>query len=151
MTVDKHFKRLVRARAARSGESYTAALWHLRREAADVSAAKTPRIRSADLGFSVAIAERWQRVTHSMWGSSYPAFHYEVSKDDTRLADCELNSQRLNNVRDPAGAAAKAVELQRSDPSARFNYTDAILGGKPAIRFDRSNRGIHSHPSDTTA
>ena len=139
MTVDKHFKRLVRARAARSGESYTAALWHLRREAGDLSAAKTQRINSADLGFSVVIPEPWHRVTHSMWGSSYPALHYEVSKGDSRLADCELNSQRLGSVRDASRAAAEAVERERSDPSVRFKYTDTILGGKPAIRLDPTN------------
>lgn len=139
MTVDKRFKRLVRARAARTGESYTAARWRLRRETADSSAAKTKRIRLADLGFSVAMPEPWDRVTHSMWGVSYPALHYEVSKGDSRLADCELNSQRLGSVRDASRAAAEAVERERSDPSARFKYTDATLGDKPAIRFDRTN------------
>ena len=139
MTVDKHFKRLVRARAARTGESYTAARWRLRREAADPSISKTQRIKLADLGFSVALPDPWHRVTHSMWGTSYPALHYEVTKDDSRLADLELNSQRLGSVRDPARAAAEAVERQRSDPSVRFEYTDTKLGGKPAIRFDRSD------------
>ena len=136
MTVDKHFKRLVRARAARTGESYTAARWRLRREAASPSAAKTTRIESADLGFSVAIPEPWQRVTHSMWGESYPALHYQVSKGDSRVADCELNSKRLGSVRDASRAAAEAIERERSDPSVRFKYTDTILGGKPAIRLD---------------
>ena len=138
MTVDKHFKRLVRARAARTGESYTAARWHLRREAADSSAAKTRRIRSADLGFSVAIPEPWGRVTHSMWGVSYPALHYEVSKGASRLADFELNSQRLGTARDASRAAAEAIERERSDPSVRFEYADTIIGGKPAIRLDRT-------------
>lgn len=139
MTVDKHFKRLVRARAARTGESYTAARWRLRREAASSSAAETRRIRLADLGFSVAMPEPWHRVTHSMWGASYPALHYQVSKGDSRLADCELNSQRLGSVRDASRAAAEAVERERSDPSVRFKYTDTILGGKPAIRLDPTN------------
>lgn len=139
MTVDKHFKRLVRARAARTGESYTAARWRLRRETASSSASKTTRIKSADLGFSVAIPEPWQRVTHSMWGESYPALHYQVSQGDSRIADCELNSQRLGSVRDASRAAAEAVERERSDPSVRFKYTDTILGGKPAIRLDPTN------------
>lgn len=139
MTVDKHFKRLVRARAARTGESYTAARWRLRRQTASSSAAKTKRIRLADLGFSVAMPEPWHRVTHSMWGESYPALHYEVSKGDSRLADCELNSQRLGSVRDASRAAAEAVEHERSNPSVRFKYTETVLAGKPAIRFDRTN------------
>ncbi|MDE0659998.1 MAG: hypothetical protein OXI79_10165 [Gammaproteobacteria bacterium] len=139
MTVDKHFKRLVRARAARTGESYTAARWRLRRAAANPSKATTKRVKLADLGLSVAIPEAWHRVTHSMWGQSYPALHYEVTKDGSRLADLELNSQRLGSVRDPARAAAEAVERARSDPSARFEYTDTMLGGTPAIRLDPAN------------
>lgn len=139
MTVDKHFKRLVRARAARTGESYTAARWRLRRETASSSPSKTKRIRLADLGFSVVIPESWHRVTHSIWGVSYPALHYEVSKGDSRVADCALNSQRLGSVRDASRAAVEAVERERSDPSVRFQYADATLGGKPAIRFDRTD------------
>ena len=139
MTVDKHFKRLVRARAARTGESYTAARWRLRREGTNPSPSKPKRIKLADLGFSVAIPDPWRRVTHSMWGTSYPALHYEVTEDDSRVADCELNSHRLGSIRDPARAAAEAVERQRSDPSDRFEFTETMLAGTPAIRLDHAN------------
>ena len=143
MTVDKHFKRLVRARAARTGESYTAALWHLRRQTSASPSPNARRVRLADLGFSLAIPDPWQRVVHSMWGARFPAMHYEFAKDDLRLADCEVNSQRLGSVRDSVRAAAEAIERERPDPSARFEYTDTSLGDRPAIRLDHAN---NRHP-----
>ena len=45
----------------------------------------------------------------------------------------------MGSARDASRTAAEAVERARSDPSVRFKYTDAILGGHPAIRFDRTN------------
>ena len=55
---------------------------------------KTNRVSLADLGFAITIPDGWRRITHSMWGSAYPAMHYNISKDDWEQADYELTCSR---------------------------------------------------------
>ena len=58
MTANKHFKRRVRDRARRTGESYTAALRHLRRDPEERPVG-WQRIEKAAFGYAVQVPEGW--------------------------------------------------------------------------------------------
>jgi len=136
VTVDKHFKRLVRARAARSGESYTAALWHFRRQAEALTMSPTPRATLADLGFSITIPDGWRRTTHSIWSASRPAMHCQASSGDGWHAEYELVCARQGHLRVSPQAAAEEVRRELSKAYAKFEYADTALDGRPATRLD---------------
>jgi hypothetical protein len=59
MTANKHFKRRVRERARRTGESYTTALRHLRRKHAREYLMRWQRIEKSDFGYAVQVPAGW--------------------------------------------------------------------------------------------
>lgn len=60
MTANKHVKRRVRERARRTGESYTAALRHLRRSDDEERAMQWQRIEKPEFGYAVQVPEGWE-------------------------------------------------------------------------------------------
>ena len=63
MTANKHFKRLVRDRARRTGESYTAALRHSRRHKAGEHLMQRQRIEKLSFGYAVHVPAGWDQST----------------------------------------------------------------------------------------
>ena len=61
MTAQKNFKRRVRERARRTGESYTAALRHLRSSdhLSEVSAMQWQRVEKEQFGYAVHVPPGW--------------------------------------------------------------------------------------------
>lgn len=64
MTADKHFKRKVRERSRRTGESYTAALRHLRRDIRESAMQHHPvqwqRVEKSDFGYAAQVPHDWE-------------------------------------------------------------------------------------------
>ena len=65
MTANKHFKRLVRERARRTGQSYTAALRHLRRDTIREPAMQShpiqwQRVEKPDFGYAAHVPHGWE-------------------------------------------------------------------------------------------
>ncbi|MDE0419935.1 MAG: hypothetical protein OXK76_03475 [Gammaproteobacteria bacterium] len=97
---------------------------------------KTNRASLADLGFSIAIPDGLQRITHSMWGPTFPAMHYNITKDGGAQADFELTCSRQAAIRQTGRAAAEAIEDELAQAYAKFAYADTMLGGQQAVRLD---------------
>ena len=96
----------------------------------------TNRAVSADLGFAITIPDGWRRITHSMWGPSYPAMHYNIAKDDWEQAEYELTCSRQAAVRQSSQAAAEAIERELAQAYGKFAYAHTKLGDHDAVRLD---------------
>src|SRR5437764_6559830 len=59
MTANKNFKRRVRDRARRTGESYTAALRHLRQLDVKEPTVQWQRIEKTDFGYAISVPAGW--------------------------------------------------------------------------------------------
>lgn len=97
---------------------------------------KTNRALLADLGFAIAIPQGWRRITHSMWGPTFPAMHYNISRDDGRQADYELTCSRQAAIRQSSGTAAETLESELSQAYGKFAYAETKIGGQQAVRLD---------------
>lgn len=94
------------------------------------------RATLADLGFSIEMPSGWQRITHSIWSALRPAMHYQASGTDESHAEFELVYSRQGDVPVSPRAAAEAIERELSTAYGKFEYADATLDGKPAIRLE---------------
>lgn len=90
----------------------------------------------ADLGFSFAIPDGWQHVTHSIWNALRPAMHYRATAANEPHTEFELVCSRQGEVHVSPRAAAEAVERELSAAYAKFEYADTRLDGQPATRLD---------------
>ncbi|ETK35136.1 hypothetical protein MPTA5024_15665 [Microbispora sp. ATCC PTA-5024] len=81
MTADKHFKRRVRERARRTGESYTAALRHLRRSDAEEHGMEWQRIERTDFGYAVHVPQGWDERPPNLRNSPWETARYGDRND----------------------------------------------------------------------
>ncbi|WP_345367114.1 hypothetical protein [Actinoallomurus liliacearum] len=81
MTANKHFKRRVRERARRTGESYTAALRHLRRSEAKEHAVQWQRIEKPDFGYVVHVPHDWQEREPNLANSPWETARFVDPQD----------------------------------------------------------------------
>ena len=150
MTAKKDLKRLVRARAQKTGESYAAALRHLRKqppEAPLVPSLDVPsypdlptlrRVEKPDLGFALHIPEQWLEEPPNLRNSPWEAFRAFGPRQ--RLGGGRSGCIVFRNPPQPAADAytiARNVQpvLER-DGFTSFTLHDAAVADRPGARLD---------------
>jgi hypothetical protein len=138
MTADKHFKRKVRERSRRTGESYTAALRHLRRDIREPAMQHHPvqwqRVEKPDFGYAAQVPHDWEEYPPKLKNSPF---------ETARFAD---PADRRHSVivfrgmpRPGLSAAERAERVQASLEAAGFGdfeITEAEVAGQPGARLD---------------
>lgn len=144
MTQNKDFKRLVRARALKTGESYAAA-FHQLRSTTDAGAPYDPivwrRIERADYGYAIYTPEEWDEFPPNLRNSPWETARYGEAADRRRLVIVFRNPQMPGlDAHEVAEAVRESLEATRY---GNFSLQDAILGDMPAARldFDRRDAG----------
>jgi hypothetical protein len=134
MTANKHFKRRVRERARRTGESYTAALRHLRRLDAQERLMQWQRIEKPDFGYAVHVpgdwAERPPNLKNSPWETA--RFH---QPDDRRHSVIVFRSP-LRRGRDAAQVAEQAQTALEHSGFTDFAITETEVAGHPGALLE---------------
>jgi hypothetical protein len=111
MTANKHFKRRVRERARRTGESYTAALSHLRRLDAQERPMQWQRIEKPDFGYAVHVPDGWAERPPNLKNSPWETARFH-QPDDRRHSVVVFRSpsRRGGDARQVAEHAQAALE-----------------------------------------
>jgi hypothetical protein len=134
MTANKHFKRRVRERALRTGESYTAALRHLRRIDAQEHLVQWQRIEKPGFGYAVHVPQSWDERPPNLKNSPWETARFGDPTDRRRTV-IVFRAMTL-----PGWTAAEvAEEVQTSLKAAAFgdfHITDAQIAGQTGARLD---------------
>ncbi|GII30988.1 hypothetical protein [Planotetraspora mira] len=134
MTANKHFKRRVRERARRTGESYTAALRHLRRVDAEERHMEWQRIEKPEFGYAVHVPEDWDERPPNLKNSPLETARFGQPTDRRHSVIVFRGWPR------PGSTAADAAELVRpileSAGFSDFQITDVEVAGRLAARLD---------------
>src|SRR5690348_17543952 len=104
MTAGKNFKRRVRERARRTGESYTAALRHLRssEQTVEVSAMNWQRVEKTTYGFAIFVPEGWVEREVDLRNSPW---------ETARFVDPADRRHSVIVFRNPVGPRSTAAEV----------------------------------------
>jgi hypothetical protein len=81
MTANRHFKRRVRERARRTGESYTAALARLRQIDAKEQPVQWQRIEKPDFGYAVHVPDGWDERPPDLKNSPWETARFTQPAD----------------------------------------------------------------------
>lgn len=136
MTEQKNFKRRVRERARRTGESYTAALRHLRSSdhQTEVPAMQWQRMEKAEYGFAVQIPEGWAEREVDLRNSPWETARF-VEPSDRRHSVIVFR-----NPVGPQRTAGDMVERAQSSLTANgfgeMEVADAEWAGRSGVRLD---------------
>ena len=143
MTADRNFKRLVRERARKTGESYVAALRHFERREDAMSDLALRRVEKAEYGFALSVPEEWQELPPDLRNSPWEVARFSGG----RPAGGVLNCLVFRNPKRPdvdAYDVARSVEpVLAQGGFGNFRHLDATVAGRPAARldFDRPTSG----------
>ena len=136
MTAQKNFKRRVRERARRTGESYTAALRHLRSSdhLSEVSAMQWQRVEKEQFGYAVQVPPGWVEREVDLHNSPW---------ETARFVDPADRRHSVIVFRHPVGPNRAVLDVaQRAQTALAANgfvelqLADAELGGRPGLRLD---------------
>jgi hypothetical protein len=128
MTANKHFKRRVRERARRTGESYTAALRHLRRMDAEEQPMSWQRIEKSQFGYAVQVPEDWDERPPNLKNSPWETARFGQRTDRRHsLIVFRAPNRRTGSPGDIAAGARTSLE---SSGFTDFRITDARVGGR---------------------
>jgi hypothetical protein len=134
MTANKHFKRRVRERARRTGESYTAALRHLRRFDAEERQMEWQRIEKPEFGYAVHVPEDWDERPPNLKNSPWETARFGQPSDRRHSVIVFRGPGR------PGATAAEIAELVQGTLEAAgfgdFVISDADMAGRRAARLD---------------
>jgi hypothetical protein len=134
MTANKRFKRRVRDRARRTGESYTAALRHLRRIDAREHAVQWQRIDKPDFGYAIHIPDGWEERPPDLRNSPLETARF-VDPADRRHSVIVFRGMPR-----PGRTAAEVAEQVRTPLQAAgfgdFEITEARVAGRAGVRLD---------------
>jgi hypothetical protein len=134
MTANKHFKRQVRERAHRTGESYTAALRHLRRDNAEERLMQWHRIEKPDFGYAVQIPQGWDERPPNLKNSPFETARF-VDPADRRHSVIVFRAMPR-----PGLTARKLAEQVQASLEAYgfgdFLIAAAQVAGQPGARLD---------------
>ncbi len=131
MTARKRFKQLVRARMAKTGESYVTALRHL--EARQGMPPSTRRVRKADLGLTLHVPVTWVESVPELRNSLDEVLRL-ASDEEPHARRCILlwtPKEDDPNTRRLARQALKEQLAQLDDPRSE----EATYGGRAARRL----------------
>jgi len=140
MTAGKNFKRRVRERARRTGESYTAALRHLRssEQTVEVSAVNWQRVEKTTYGYAVLVPEGWVEREADLRNSPWETARF-VDPADRRHSVIVFRSP----LRPRSTAADMARRAETSLASVGFGelaIADAEWAGRAGVRLDCAKR-----------
>jgi hypothetical protein len=132
MTANKHFKRRVRERARRTGESYTAALRHLRRDNAKEFLMQWQRVEKPDFGYAVHIPQGWDERPPDLKNSPWETARFGDQADRRHT----VIVFRHPTAHSPAEVAERARTTLEARGFADFEVTDTEVAGRPGARLD---------------
>jgi hypothetical protein len=142
MTAGKNFKRRVRERARRTGESYTAALRHLRSsdQTVEVSAVNWQRVEKTTYGYAVRIPEDWVEREVDLRNSPW---------ETARFVDPADRRHSVIVFRNPIGPGRTAADMARRAQTSlaangfgELEIADAEWGGRAGVRLDCAKRDV---------
>jgi hypothetical protein len=133
MTANKHFKRRVRDRARRTGESYTAALRHLR-QSEEEQPMQWRRIEKTDFGYAVHVPQAWEERPPNLKNSPWETARFDESADHRRSAVVFRGPTR------PGRTVEELIEnvcvSLGNAGFTDFQSTGFPLGGRAGMRLD---------------
>src|SRR5690348_8123622 len=129
MTANKHFKRRVRERARRTGESYTAALRHLRRVDAQERLMQWQRIEKPDFGYAVHVPDDWQERPPDLRNSPWETARFVQATD--RGHSVIVFRSPVRRGRDAAEVAEHARTALEAIGFTGSRITEARVAGLP--------------------
>jgi hypothetical protein len=130
MTANKHFKRRVRERARRTGESYTAALRHLRQIDARETPMQWQRIEKPDFGYAVHVPDDWDERPPNLKNSPWETARFSQRTD--RRHSCVVFRSPNRRARDVTEIAEHAQSSLEGAGFTDFQITEAQLAGREA-------------------
>jgi len=139
MTAKKNFKRLVRARARKTGESYAAALQHFQHRSAEDQPVKTPalrRIEKPEYGFALEVPVEWVDEPPDLKNSPWEAARAFASYPDGARRGFIVFRNPAGPGADPEAAARGAQNFLSRNGFSNFALSDAVIAGRPAVRLD---------------
>lgn len=143
MTAKKDLKRLVRARARKTGESYAAALRHFRKQvpeektmAAPASSTRLRRVEKPQYGFAVQLPEDWAEEPADPFNSEWEVARFRLSGPSGSVRNCLVFRSPEKPDADPRDAARRAETSLGQAGFGNFRHVHIKLGGLPAARLD---------------
>ncbi|MEV0403254.1 hypothetical protein [Actinoallomurus sp. NPDC050550] len=134
MTANKNFKRRVRERARRTGESYTAALRHLRRLEIRERSVHWQRVEKSDFGYAVHVPQSWEEREPNLKNSPWETARF-VDPDDRRHS--------LIVFRQPVRPGRSATEIAEGARQSLagvgfvdFEISDVTVAGRAGARLN---------------
>jgi hypothetical protein len=128
MTANRHFKRRVRERARRTGESYTAALRHLRQIDAREQPMQWQRIDKPDFGYAVHVPTGWDERPPNLKNSPWETARFGERSDRRHSLIVFRSPNRL--ARTAAAIAENAQSSLQNLGFTGFRITDTLVGGR---------------------
>lgn len=134
MTANKNLKRRVRARARRTGESYTAALMHLRRQNPQEQAMQWQRIEKPEFGYAVHVPSDWTERPPNLRNSPWETARF--GQDSDRRRGMVVFRKPIR----PGRSAVQVAELVQVSLEAagfaEFAITEVPVAGQDGVRLD---------------
>ena len=135
VTTRKRFKRLVRARMAKTGESYTTALRYFRDRSKETDAMlDTQRIVKADLGFSLGIPGAWEELPPKLTKNRDEAARFREDSERWSAA-CLVFFHRSTDEQTPHQAAERA-KIGLHGSFQNFKFEEIAFAGRSATRLE---------------
>jgi hypothetical protein len=134
MTANRHFKRRVRERARRTGESYTAALRHLRQIDAREQPMQWQRIEKPDFGYAVHVPTGWDERPPNLKNSAWETARFTQPSDRRRSVIVFRVPTRPG--RDAAYIAEGAGIALGNSGFTDFRTAEVQVAGRTGARLD---------------
>jgi hypothetical protein len=130
MTANKHFKRRVRERARRTGESYTAALVRLRQLDGKEQPVTWQRIGKPDFGYAVQVPADWDERPPDLGNSPWETARFGRPADHRHI-------MIVFRTPNPRGRGAEEIASEVRPVLEGSGFTDfrigaALVGGRAA-------------------
>jgi hypothetical protein len=134
MTANRHFKRRVRERARRTGESYTAALARLRQIDAKEQPVKWQRIEKPDFGYAVQVPDDWDERPPDLKNSPWETARFTQPADRRHSIIVFRGPTRPG--RDAAQVADGARLALENGGFTESRISDATFAGRAGVRLE---------------
>lgn len=136
LTTDKDFKRLVRNRSARTGESYSAARRRLlERRGATMVVPPLRRVDKSDLGFAVHVPVDWFEQQPQATNSEYEVARFARPSGDARGLCLVFRWGDLTEDATVWSVASTVRVILEGEGYEHFVLSDAQFAGRPSIRL----------------
>jgi hypothetical protein len=138
VTTDKDFKRLVRARSRKTGESYSLARSRLLAKNHGPTNSLPPllRVERPEHGFAVHVPEHWQELPLEPADTPYEVARFGYKDPNEHLCMVFRDEGAFGHVSEIAERARTALEARGF---SHFVMSDAEMAGREAVRLDFDN------------